>query len=218
MSSTSRPTTLILVRHGETDGNRQRIVQVPETPLNANGRAQAERLGVRIGSELAGRRVTLWTSDYRRAQQTADPLVAALRVDPVIEPLLRERNFGDLRGRTYESLGLDPFAPDYHPPGGESWDQFFTRVEALWRRLDSIEVQGDTLVVVTHGLVLRALVERHLGPSPGTLGEWRAEPWANTAVTGLERHDAGLRFQCFACTAHLDVEGLAHQEDAPGQA
>lgn len=200
---TSKPTTLLLVRHGETDGNRERIVQVPETPLNAIGRAQAARLGRRLGDELSGRAVTLWTSDYQRARETAAPITRALGVEPNVEPLLRERNFGDLRGRTYESLGLDPFASAYHPPGGESWNQFFDRVDSLWRRLETAEVDGATLVVVTHGLVLRALVERHLGPRPGSEGEWRSEPWPNTAVTEIEWQPRGPRFHRFACTAHL---------------
>ena len=207
---TSNLNRLVLVRHGETDGNRQRIVQVPETPLNENGRAQATRLGRRLGRDLAARRVALWTSDYQRARETAEPVLEALGLDPVVEPLLRERNFGELRGRTYQSLDVDPFAPEYHPPNGESWEQFFDRVAGLWRKLEAVveqrEIPADTLVVVTHGLVLRALVERHLGPNPGTEGEWRSEPWPNTAVTEVETTTNGLRFHRFACTAHLETE------------
>ena len=48
------------------------------------------------------------------------------------DPLLHERNFGDIRGTPYASLGFDMFAPDYAPPNGETWEVFHTRVDRAW--------------------------------------------------------------------------------------
>ena len=48
------------------------------------------------------------------------------------EPLLRERNFGDIRGTSYADLGFDMFAPDYAPPNGETWEVFHARVDRAW--------------------------------------------------------------------------------------
>ena len=45
------------------------------------------------------------------------------------EPLLHERNFGDIRGTAYADLDVDPFDPAYAPPNGESWETFHARVD-----------------------------------------------------------------------------------------
>ena len=71
-------------------------------------------------------------SDYARARVTAELIRDACGVPLAIDPELRERNFGDLRGRAYSELGFDPFAPGYVPPGGESWEDLHRRVDRLW--------------------------------------------------------------------------------------
>jgi probable phosphoglycerate mutase len=120
--------TILLVRHGETAGNAERVVQRPEVPLNARGIAQAARLAERL-LELGFAHVLC--SDLVRAQMTAAPLAAR---GAVIEttPLLQERNFGELRGTPYAELTEDPFAPGYLPPGGESVAVFHRRVSAAF--------------------------------------------------------------------------------------
>ena len=99
------------------------------------------------------------------------------------DPLLRERNFGDLRGTPYSELdarGIEPFAEDYAPPGGETWEVFHARVDRAWLRVQEFaRTQEGPVAVVTHGLVCHAIVRRHLGEDPAGIS------FPNTAVTRI---------------------------------
>ena len=188
---------IYLIRHGETDGNKDRVVQVPQTPLNKSGMAQAARLALRLrGSNI--RRIL--SSDLTRAHMTAEPLEESLGVEIEPEPLLQERNFGDLRGRPYASLGFDPMAEGYAPPGGESWDVFHERAARAWQRVtEAAAIEGD-LAIVTHGLVCHSFELHHLTRSPGTES---TERWGNTSLTIIEE-DAPWKIRLLNCTDHLD--------------
>jgi broad specificity phosphatase PhoE len=94
---------------------------------------QADRLARR---PLEGSRAS-WR-DYARAVTTAEHLQRATGAPLVIEPLLRERNFGDLRGRPDAELGFDMFEPDYAPPNGETWPMFHDRVDRAWTRVQKL--------------------------------------------------------------------------------
>ena len=196
---------IILIRHGETAGNASRVIQVPETPLSARGIAQADRLADRV-RELAVQKILV--SDYQRAQMTAAPLARASGAPLELEPLLRERHLGELRGRAYADLGFDPFAPDYVPPGGESWAAFRARVACAWERVLAMraELEGN-LVVVTHGLVCHVLADSHLGLEPEQTWEGG---FRNTSVSLVEA-EAPHRVRLLNCTAHLDL-ATAHDE------
>src|SRR5512140_3681587 len=100
----------ILVRHGETDGNATRVLQRPDIPLNERGIWQAEQLAQRL---VAHGFVHILCSDLLRARMTAAPLAARSGVAIEENPLLQERNFGDLRGVPYADLAEDPFGPDF---------------------------------------------------------------------------------------------------------
>jgi probable phosphoglycerate mutase len=187
---------ILLVRHGETAGNATRVVQRPEIPLNERGIRQAARLAERL---LAMGFEHVLCSDLVRARMTAEPLRAR---GVVIEetPVLQERNFGDLRGVPYAELTEDPFAPGYVPPNGESVAAFHRRVAqafeliALRRRALS-----GSLVVVTHGLTCRAILENH-GRVPAL-----PDHFANAGLTILDPappFDARL----VNCTQHLIAE------------
>lgn len=150
--------TILLIRHGETDGNALRIMQRPDVPLNANGIRQAALVGQRL---LAHGFAHVLCSDLLRARMTAEPLRRA--GVPIEEtPLLAERNFGDIRGTPYDQLAEDPYAPEYIPPNGESIPVFLERVAQAFA-LIALRRRGlaGTLVVVTHGLVCRAILEFH---------------------------------------------------------
>lgn len=192
---------LHLIRHGETDDNAQRVVQLPEAALSARGRAQAARLGARLRD--AGI-VRLVSSDYRRARETAEAVATATGLPLELEPLLRERDYGAVRGRAYADLDTDIFAPDYAPPGGETWDAFFARVATAWTTMCALAAATPgPLAVVTHGLVCWAIVGRHVELPPGTtLGM----TWGNTSVTLIEGMPP-RRVTLLDSTSHLD--GLA---------
>ncbi len=196
---------IYLIRHGETDLNRARVVQVPETPLSAHGREQARRLGARLAGEPIER---LIASDLARADETARAVSRAIHRPVESEPLLQERNFGAIRGTAYADLAESPFAPGYSPPEGETWEVFHGRVDAAWTRiLELARPLSGHLAVVTHGLVLHSLAVRHLVLPDGVTGAPDDGPplaFANTSLSIVEA-TAPFRISLFGCTAHLDA-------------
>lgn len=152
--------TIYLIRHGETELNAARVLQRPETPLGPRGREQARRLARHLADVGIAH---ILASDLARAEETARALEATTGAKLAFEPLLQERNFGDLRGTPYADLEADPFAPGYAPPGGETEDVFRVRVERAWRAITAAaRAQDGVLAVVTHGLVLQSLALHHL--------------------------------------------------------
>ena len=170
---------LYLVRHGETAENRARIVQPADVPLSAKGHQQAQALAKRL---VSANITQIICSDLPRTRQTASQFLALKSVPVTYDALLQERNFGDLRGQAYDAIGDDFFAEEYRPPNGESWADFHHRVAQAWamvKRVISEHEDGD-LLVITHGLVCRALAARHLCiPDHLTM----PSSWQNTSVT-----------------------------------
>lgn len=156
-------TELIVVRHGETDFNReQRFQGQVDVPLNAVGRAQARRLAQALAAE---RFDLLLSSDLQRARQTAAPLADARATQADAQPAWREQAFGVLDGLSVAEIRSrhpDLWAAwlrhdaDYALPGGESVRQFHARVVGALRELVRRH-EGRRLLVVTHGGVLDML-------------------------------------------------------------
>lgn len=211
---------ILLIRHGETAGNRNRIVQVAETPLSEQGLAQASRLAQRLASASIGE---IWTSPQPRARTTAAALERVTGLAAREEVDLEERSFGAIRGTPYSELGFDLMAEEYAPPEGESWPVFHARVARIWDRIEAHWAEryapqgeaGPHLVVVSHGLVCRSLLERRLLPG-AALPEHR-DPngrlfLRNTSLTRIEpRLSASGRVEykvpLVGCVAHLEGDG-----------
>ena len=190
--------SIFLIRHGETLGNASRTVQLPDNPLSPRGMAQAERLARRLEREGIA---SVLSSDLARAVATADYLRRATRAPVRYDPLLQERNFGDIRGTPYAELGFDMFAPGYAPPNGESWEVFHARVDRAWALVQqAAAVAKGNLAVVTHGLVCRSLVGRHLILPDG---QEAPERWENTALTIID-YPAPWRVRLLNSIDHLD--------------
>jgi 2,3-bisphosphoglycerate-dependent phosphoglycerate mutase len=189
--------TILVVRHGETDGNAARILQRPDVPLNERGMRQAEQLARRL---FAGGFVHIVCSDLLRARMTATPLAACSGIAIEESPLLQERNFGDLRGVPYAALAESPFGPDFAPPNGEDWPTFHARVADAFTFIVARRRRAKgTLVVITHALVCHAFVERHAQLPDGIAAPERFD---NTGVTVLHE-DAPHEASLINCTRHL---------------
>jgi probable phosphoglycerate mutase len=195
--------SIFLIRHGETLGNASRTVQLPDNPLSSRGIAQAELLARRLEREGIA---AILSSDFARAAATAERLEQITGAPVRHDPLLQERNFGDIRGTPYAELGFDMFELDYAPPNGETWEAFHARVDRAWGLVqEAAAAAGGHLAVVTHGLVCRSLAGRHLILSDG---QEAPERWENTGLTVID-HPAPWRVQLLNSIAHLD-DSAAH--------
>jgi broad specificity phosphatase PhoE len=152
---------LILVRHGESSGNRDRIFATSphDLPLTELGYRQANEAAKRI-AELY-RPELIVTSAYLRASETARIIAGALGLPLELEPNLREREIGSHRGRSYDSFLTEPDYDPQHPwawkpQGGESYEEVRARVAPILDRLAAQHPNRD-VVVVSHGGVMTAL-------------------------------------------------------------
>ena len=209
-------TELILLRHGETEWNRElRFQGQVDVPLNATGHAQAQRLAQRLAGEPIDHLVS---SDLSRARQTADPFArqvqASRGIGLDVDAALREQAFGRIDGMRVEDIkrdhadvwaGWTQFQSDYVVPGGESTRQFHTRVmAALWQMVASHP--GRTLAVVTHGGVLDMVFRTARGL--GLEGP-RQSAIPNAGISRVRMQDGVVELLQWADTAHL--EGMPAQ-------
>lgn len=174
--------SIVLVRHGETAGNASRVVQPADTPLNEIGSRQAEHVAARLHKMGVAH---ILSSDLPRARMTAEAVARHTGLPLELEPLLQERNFGDLRGTPYAQLrDGHPFGPDLVPPNGETWEVFHRRVAQAFARIVARRqnTQGN-LVVITHGLVCSSIVELLV---PCGAGLFPPAKFDNTSVTLLD--------------------------------
>jgi hypothetical protein len=116
-----------------------------------------------------------------------------------------KRNFGDLRGQPYDRLGFNPLTMSDAPPGGESAAEFDARVARAFAHIVALRAAlPGSLAVVTHGLVIRALLANHLSSAeslPLKVG--------NTSVTIVAAH-APHGVELLDCTRHL-VDNMQHK-------
>jgi probable phosphoglycerate mutase len=152
---------LILIRHGESVGNRDRIFasNPRELPLTELGYQQAQEAGEAIAKLFRVELVV--ASPYLRARETARVIAAVLGVPLETEPNLYERDFGALQGKPYDSIlttpGYDPKHPwTWKPEGGESFEDVEARVGPILDRLARAHLSRD-VVVVSHGAVMKTL-------------------------------------------------------------
>jgi probable phosphoglycerate mutase len=167
-----------LLRHGSTPSSEQgKFLGWKDEDLSHAGRAEVSALRPKI-SDLAPDHV--WSSDLRRAVETARLVIG----EPSIDRRLRELDFGDLEGQTWEQTppalrrALERF-DGFSAPAGESVDQMRTRVRQF-----VAELGPGRHLLVTHGGVIRLLM-RELGDTrgvrPGELVELAQAPLAGSA-------------------------------------
>jgi broad specificity phosphatase PhoE len=149
-------TTILLVRHGETDWNLERRVQGhSDRPLNETGRAQARE----VAAALAGEPIdAVYSSDLVRAHETARIVAEVRGLGVTAVPDLRERNFGTWEGLTDDEIfERFPSAKTGAWGDGETREEMARRVLGALRRIAEAH-PGGRVLVVSHGGPLRAVL------------------------------------------------------------
>ncbi len=231
------PTTLLLVRHGESLGNAAaaaahaagaEVIDVPardaDVALSPLGAAQAQALGGWLRDlPTDDQPDAVWASPYVRAHQTAQLALGAAGLDLRVrlDERLRDRELGVLD--TLTARGVDarmPFEAErrrwlgkfyYRPPGGESWADVALRLRAFLWDLARLDV-GPTVMVVCHDapiMVMRYVLEELTEEEILAIG--RVQSVRNTSVTELVRPvraGAPWELRRFDHAQHLADEGV----------
>jgi broad specificity phosphatase PhoE len=151
---------LILVRHGESEGNAlRRFTDSPEVNITELGRHQAHDAAQRIKAAYRPRLVV--ASPYRRAHETARIIAAELALEVELAHDFREQSLGALAGQSYDVVRDDPTFDAarswlWRPQGGESQADVRARSGPLLDKYASL-FASDEIVIVSHGGVMRAL-------------------------------------------------------------
>lgn len=199
-------TRFCLVRHGETEWNACRRIQGSiDIDLNAMGRHQAESVAL----ALAGVRFSaLYSSDLRRAWNTARIIGRSIGLEPQSLPPLRERHYGIFEGLTSEEARRHyPEAYAYYErrdrhyafESGESLTAFMERVSGALKTLAAAH-SGETVAVVLHGGVLDAAY-RFVADFP--LENRRTFGIPNAGLNWLRFDGAQWQIDAWARTDHL---------------
>jgi broad specificity phosphatase PhoE len=160
---------VLCVRHGLSTWNLVRRWQgTADPPLSDEGRAGAAELAAALATTIGhGPRVRIWSSNLRRAHETATIIAARLETAPVtVEPRLVEADVGEWQGLT--AAEIEEGWPGYleagrRPPRFEAERDVLARVlPALEDIAATASAAGAVAVVVAHAGVLRA-VRRHSG-------------------------------------------------------
>ena len=179
---------VILVRHGETAANRDRHFGASEDiPLTETGRAQALELAATLRDKFRPGRIL--SSHYHRAQETSGILGRELGLEVDVIAGIHERDFGYLKGLTYDQIPPVAYTdPDWAPEGGESRTALQLRVLAALG--EALPGYGhEELLVVCHGAVIQS-INAHLTGAwdnafmPGNCG-YVIVRWENGRLYGI---------------------------------
>jgi 2,3-bisphosphoglycerate-dependent phosphoglycerate mutase len=206
---------LLLVRHGQSTWNHERRIQGQlDPPLSDEGRRQAARLGRR----LAGRRFAgFYSSDLKRAAETARLAGGLLGIDPTPMAELREIYLGQWEGlRTEDLAARFPEAwaswteePNWDlVPGGEGSAAFEARVGLALDQLFDRHPQGDVLVV-THGGVIQIALHHVVGRPGRGIFPFRIQ---NASLSMLEKRNGRVVVSGVNDIGHLEAESVAIPE------
>ncbi|MEP6720009.1 MAG: histidine phosphatase family protein [Variovorax sp.] len=204
-------TRLIAVRHGETAWNVDTRIQGQlDIPLNATGEWQAGRLGEALRDEPMA---AIYSSDLRRAWQTAEAIAAPQGLAVLPDAGLRERGFGRFEGLTFARIDAElpeqarlwrTRDPDFSPSGGESLLVFRDRVA---RTVDAIAARhpGELVGIVAHGGVMDVLYRAATRQELQAPRTWQL---GNAAINRLLWTPEGLSLVGWSDTSHLASDAL----------
>ena len=193
-------TTLILVRHGQSEANLDKCFAGQTNPdLTQMGHEQAEALSTWIIENFKTDKI--YSSDLIRAYNTAKPTSEKIDVPIIKSKALREINAGYWQGKTFDDI-IDEFPVEYSVwlnnignavcPGGESVEELLYRILTALRKIAK-ENPDKTVLVVTHATPIRVIQSYY---ENGSIEMMHNTPWVpNTSATVCEYEDEVLSFK-----------------------
>jgi len=170
MARSPMATHVYLIRHGQTDWNRDGLCMgQTDVPLNPLGHEQAQRAAERLRDAAIS---TIVSSDLTRTRETARPLAEIHGLEIALDASLRELDYGNWQGVHQDELPqrypqafrddprLDPL--NFHPDGGERVRDLYDRVTTAFEGLIHRNLE-ETIAIVAHGGVVRCLANYVLG-------------------------------------------------------
>ncbi|MES3022180.1 MAG: histidine phosphatase family protein [Pseudomonadota bacterium] len=214
-NNSARPTTILLIRHGETAWNAERRLQGHiDIALNREGERQAAALAAALAAERIDAVVA---SDLQRAWQTAEAIAAHHGLPVPRDPSLRERCFGGFEGLLYAEIeqrfprefrAWQARKVDAAMPAGqreaETFRQFYTRAVGAITALGAAN-RGRTLALVAHGGVLECAYRAALGLSLDTPRDF---PVMNASINRFTLADGRLSLTSWGEVGHLRADAL----------
>ena len=197
-----------MVRHGDVEADMSRYWGRTDVPLSDAGIRQAKRLARRLAGEAFD---LVYSSDLRRAVDTATTIVEHRRLSVVACPELREIDFGQCEGLTFDEM-KDRFAvtegiwnadgPEIRFPGGESIRTLAGRVGRFAERLH--RETSRSALVVAHGGSLSVLVCCLTGLD---LSVWREMRVERASLSTVEMDGSRAKVSLLNDVSHLDNGG-----------
>ena len=134
--------------------------------LTELGKIQADHIGKKLNDELAGKKVVLYSSNLKRAMQTAEEIAKYLGVEPVFRHELRERNLGKCCGKSVQWLRENIECPentvdDRLFSDGESRRDAWNRLKPFYEEV--INSKEENIIIVSHGDLLSIWNAMYIG-------------------------------------------------------
>lgn len=184
---------ITLMRHGESDGNVNGLIQGQiDLPLTANGQQQAKAMGQTWLAE-SRRFDQVIASPLLRARETAEILAETLNLPVEYDAIWMERSFGSIDGQVYQEVAQrtppTDFTHPYLPPGetGESQFDLFNRASRAIQGL--VRRPPGAYLVVSHGAFLNMALFGILGMSPLTNPRSTHFTFSNTGYADLSYNE-----------------------------
>lgn len=205
-----QPTYVLLIRHGQSEGNAERrFGGHTATPLSFRGRKQANATAEALKNDSIS---VIYSSDLARAVETARPLATATRLPIITTEAFRERSVGVMEGLTFEAAAQqhpDEYAAllrrdfEHVLSGGESYRQLLDRAR---NKLDEIIAanRGRRIAVFSHTGTICILTLHLMGAldAPELKPVWISS--SNCGITRFElRPDGFVRVLTVNDTSHL---------------
>ena len=205
---------LILIRHGESDGNvKRKFSGFQDVDLTEKGVWQAKRLARRLeGVQID----SVYCSDLKRARRTAEIIFKDRGIDIITNPKFREINFGAWEGYTFEEVKakfgygdkfnswLENIKVEVNIPQGESLvnlnDRVMAELSNVLKKHEKID-KDETIALVCHGGTIRVILSNAL--NMGLKNMWNIEQYS-TALNIINYYDHKAFVALINDTSHLE--------------